>query len=625
LPYIISASKTERQNLSTESLIVELDARTAKLDAKLKNTNEKLDDLTRSSNNADSGLKKLGGGAKIVGSAILKTGAAVLALGTAVGAMVLGAANGRRELEQLSRMAKTSEQDFKALAFATSQFGINAEQIADITKDISDRVGEFVTAGTGTFQDLGDALKLTKEQTRALAVEFQDLSGEQVISRVTKELQDAGVSGDQTTTVLESLGNDLSKLKPLFADNSKELNVLKTRFEAVNGTLQITAGQAEKLQGVATSFDLLKNSFGNASTAISATLAPVVDDFFNDIIDIVPGATQTIIDFANAFLDAENITSIAGVNKEIAASLQQIADKDALIATQIGRNLQVQVKLRDEEQLRLDALNAQLIVLTEQERLADAGRNRGGQIGGESGGELSPLVMADEEEKRLEALREFTMTRAELLDSQLLADIERLELAAETFGLKDEELYAKRLELVRNFNEQKSSLENDGADDFEKASDKEVRANEKAANEKLSKQQSGIRAGMALNTLLFEDNKAISAGLIVADTAAAIMASLRINPYDYFNVGLIATTGAIQLANALSSSKGGGGSTSNPTGGGAGQQTTQPVENFNDQGATITNISDGVSTRQSLVIEFNDEVVDAISRQIQKSQSDGRT
>jgi tetrahydromethanopterin S-methyltransferase subunit G len=620
--YITSANKTERQNLTTESLIVELDARTAKLDAKLNSTNDKLDKLTEKSNKSDEGLKKLGSGAKMAGTAILQTAAAAVALSGAVTAIVLSSAKGRRELELLAKQAKTTTSDFQALAFAASRYGINAEQIGDISKEISLKVAEFSTAGTGAFQDYADVLQLTKTQAREAANEFENMSSQEILGLMVSRMEEAGASAGDMAFAIDSLASDSERLIPLFIGNSKELQELKKRFDDVNKSLQITGTQAEALRDVSNTFTLLSSSAGNATTAISATLAPVLDDFFNDIIDIVPEATQTIINFINSFLDAENISSIAGVNKQIKDVNESITETTEIMIGQIPRmKVGSEAQLRRDNQ-RLKELEAQLVVLTDQEKkLADVNRLSGGQIGGESGDSLTPLVMADEEEKRLETLRQFTMTRAELLDAELVADIQRLELAAETFGLKDQELYERRLEIIRDFAGRKESLENDGVDEFKDGTEEETEAGEKAAAKKLNQQQTGIRAGMALNTLLFEDNKAIAAGLIVADTAAAIMASLKIQPFNYVNVGLLAATGAVQVANALSSSKGGGGSLSAPTA--APQQSLQ--QSFNDQGTTITDISDGEVTSQRLVIEFNDEVVDAISRQIQKSQSDGRT
>jgi hypothetical protein len=607
--------------LTTASLTVELNARTAKLDAKLNSTNDKLDKLTQSSEKSDSGLRKLGAGAAVVGSAIIKTAAAAVALGSAVSAIVLSSAKSRRELELLAKQAKTTTSDFQALSFATNKYGINAEQIGDISKDIADKVGEFSAAGTGAFQDYADVMKLSKDEARAAANEFEGLSSQEILGKMVSRMEDASVSGDKMTFVLESLGNDASRLIPLFSNNSRELTDLKKRFDDVNNSLQITGTQAAALQDVSNTFTLLTSSAGNATTAISATLAPVLDDFFNDIIAVVPDATQTIIDFINSFLDAENISSIAGVNKEILKVNESITETTEIMIGQIPRmKVGSEAQLRRDNQ-RLKELEAQLVVLTDQEKkIEDVNRLSGRQIGGEVVTPIDSgtgLGTGDEIQAIADRFKEEETLLAEKLvrELQIIGDNNELKIELER------EFAEKINEIREEANQKKASLESTSVDEFKDGTEEETRANKKAADKKLNQQQSAIRAGMALNTLLFEDNKAIAAGLIIADTAAAIMASLKISPFDYVNVGILATTGAVQVANALSSSKGGGGSLSAPTA--APQQS--PQQSFNDQGTTITDISDGEVTSQRLTIEFNDEVVDAISRQIQKSQSDGRT
>ena len=621
--------------MATEPLIVELDARTAKLDAKLAKTDERMDKLDDSVKKTDGSLKKFGGVAKGVGAVILKTGAAAIALGTAVSAMVLSAASGRKELEQMARMANTTEQESKSLSFATSQFGINAEQIADITKDISDRLGEFATAGTGTFQDYADVMGMTKEEARAVAMEFQNLSGDEVIGNMVKNMESVNATGAQMTFVLESMGNDLSKLKPLFADNSAQLTLLRERFVKVNESMSITQHQADGLKEVSTTFDLMTSSFGNATTAISATLAPVMDDFFNDVINVVPTATQAIVDFVNSFLEAENIQSVSAATKRVEDSINDLAQAETELESLIAKRKRTAARFDpdrvaqrakqneiDAERTLLAELQARLVVLKDIEKLEDAKVLEGDQIGGATGGELDPLVLADEEKKKLEALKQFTMTRAELLDAELVADIERLELAAETFKLKDEELSERRLEIIRDFAQKKEALESDSIDQFKDGTKEEVEADKIAAQEKLGQQQTAIRAGMALNTLLFEDNKAIAAGLIVANAATAIMRSLAINPYDYANVALIAATGAIQLANALSSSKGGG-STSSPSGG-----APPPQSNFEPETADFelnsATTGGSVSTTINFGVDSGDELIDAIATALNKAQREGR-
>jgi hypothetical protein len=673
----------ERQTLSTESLIVELDARTAKLDAKLNSTNDKLDKLTDKSEKADSGLRKFGSGAKVAAGVVLKTAAAATALAAAVTAIVVSSAKGRRELELLAKQAKTTTSDFQALSFATNTYGINGEQIADISKDIADKVGEFSAAGTGAFQDYADVMKLTKDEARATAQEFEGLSSQEILGTMVSRMEDASVSGDKMTFVLESLGNDASRLIPLFKGNSKELLELKKRFDDVNSSLQITGTQAEALRDVSNTFTLLTSSAGNATTAISATLAPVLDDFFNDIIAIVPDATQTIINFINSFLDAENISSISGVNKEIEKVNESIKQTTETMIGQVPRMRAGSEAQLASDQLRLKELEAQLVALTDQEKkLEDVNRLSGGQIGGEvadisesglgTGDEIQAIadrfkleetllaeklvrelqiigdnnelklelekefekniasLRAEEEERKVElklaelesqspldSLREFTMTRAELLDAELINDIERLELAAETFGLKDEELYAKRLELVRKFNEQKLSLEKNSMDSKDKDNKTEVKWSDSAAKSQLD-------TGTQLLTSLGNNSKAahkIKQGLAIGNTIMTTAENINEQFPNPIGMTLAGLTGAAQLAAITSSTPDGGGSLSAPPA----VPEQAPQQSFNDQGTTITDISDGESISQALVIEFSDEVVDAISRQIQKSQSDGRT
>ena len=359
--------------MSTEQLIIELDARTAKLDAKLKKVEKQLDGVDDSTKKVDGSLKKVGKVAGVAGAAILKTGAAATALATALTAIVLSSAKNRRELELLAGQAKTSTSDFQALSFATSKYGIDAEKIADISKDIADRIGEFSAAGTGAFQDYADVMKLSKDQAREAAQEFEGLSSQEILGKMVSRMEDASVSGDKMTFVLESLSGEASKIIPLFKGNSSELKELKKRFNDVNDSLQITGKQADALRDVSNTFTLMTSSIGNATTAISATLAPAFDDFFNSVIRVVPSATKAIIDFTNSFLDPEDINSVAGV-------LKQLEDSEERLSTKLRRsendNLNTNLKEAVEaEEKRIEGLKAQLLILKEHEKnIAEVGK-----------------------------------------------------------------------------------------------------------------------------------------------------------------------------------------------------------------------------------------------------------
>jgi hypothetical protein len=598
--------------MATEELIVKLDAKTAKLDAKLKKSTDGLEKLENKTNRADGGLKKLGGGAKIAGAAILKTAVAAAALAGAVSAMVISSANGRRELELLAKQAKTSAQDFQALSFATSRYGINAEQIADISKDIADKVGEFSAAGSGAFQDYIDVMKITKDEARAAAREFEGLSSQEILGTMVSRMEEANVSGDKMTFVLESLGNDASRLIPLFKGNSKELLELKKRFNDVNDSLQITGTQAAALQDVSNTFTLMTSSMGNASTAISATLAPVFDDFFNDIIKIVPEATQTIINFVNSFLDAENITSIAGVNKEIEDGQKRIELLTKKQANSIGRmrkshtiNLELEIKRREE-------LEAQLVVLEDQKKsIEDAQTLKGGKIGGEGGDPLPEGGLGTIDE--IQEIEDRFKLEEELLAEKLARE---LEMIGENLELRRKltDAFASDVQIMEFKREKERGKE----------VDKEKKDEKDRYDYKIDQASGFVYAAQILNSTIGGDNKILAAGLIVADTATAVMKSLSMNPYDYANVAVLVATGIAQLANVGSSSPSGaasggsGGSSIGP------QQSREPDFQPESSSLEFTDTTDSGAATFNLTVPDGDEIGEAIANWLSKAQNEGR-
>ena len=605
--------------MSTEQLIIELDARTAKLDAKLKATENRLNDLGEATSEADTRLGKFTFSAKSAAGVVITAGKALVVLASALTAMALSSAKNRRELELLASQAKTSTSDFQALSFATSKYGIDAEKIADISKDIADKIGEFSAAGTGAFQDYADVMKLSKDQAREAAQEFEGLSSQEILGKMVSRMEDASVSGDKMTFVLESLGSDASMLIPLFKGNSSELKELKKRFDDVNKSLQITGTQAEALRDVSNTFTLMTSSIGNATTAISATLAPVFDDFFNDIIEIVPDATQTIIDFVNSFLDAENITSIAGVTKEIAASNKEIAMQKGIIDKGLNpRATKAAERILKAEKERKEELEAQLAVLQEQEKsLENAKRLKGGEIGGEDG---APGSLTGDE---LEGLRKFSMTRAELLDQQFVDDLDRLLLAGEHLGLTEEEQYARRLEIIRDFAKNKELLEKKEL----KNKDKNLKTENKwstSANKKLMDQGTDLLTSLGNNSKTAHKIKqGLAASNAFMNTAEGVTDALA--EQNYPSAALIAATGAVQIAAILSSSPNspGGSSVSTPSAPPPSQQ--QPDFQPETSSLEFTDTTDTGQTTFNLTVPDGDEIGQALANWINKAQTEGRT
>ena len=107
----------------------------------------------------------------------------------------------------------------------------------------------------------------------------------------------------------------------------------------------------------------------------------------------------------------------------------------------------------------------------------------------------------------------------------------------------------------------------------------------------------------------------LAAGNTIMTTAENINEQFP-NPAGMASAALV---GATQLATIISSTADGGGTITTPS-----VSTETTTESYNEQSATVTDISgDSIST-QRLVIEFSDEAVDAVGRHVKKAESDGR-
>ncbi|AUR90485.1 coil containing protein [Vibrio phage 1.144.O._10N.286.45.B3] len=621
--------------MSEESLVVKLKGDTADLDKKIDSSTKGLNELDDATKKSDKSLASMGKVAGVAGGAVLGVAKAAIAVGAALTTMITLTAKGEQELQALSRQAKTTTGEFEALAFATKQYGINAEQVADISKDISDKLGEFASTGTGAFQDFADVTGKTTEEAQALAAEWQNLSSQQVIQEIANQLEDAGASANETTFVFESLGNDLSKLTPLFANNGKELTELTKRYNDVNAALSITQQEAEGLTEAATSFDLLTETLGNATKVISAQLAPALNEFFNGVIDVVPGATQVIVDFINTFRDAENIENIDSLNRlidEQTASIDELTKKKNDYVGVAGYNrdanadeIITKARLNGEiltETQRLDELIAKRDEALEQQKtIADAAEGSGGTIGGSIG---STSGSTDGGNSDLDELIDGLKTEEQIRGEQYAKDLETAAGHAELL----KEIERQYLEDVRMMREEAAAKDQARLDEQTsyyadilkqqgKIDAENVSAIEKGSKDKSKSEEAYLDAAITTGNALFEDQKAIKAGLVVVDTAAGISKAFAELPYPAALAASasIAATGVAQLAAITSASKGGGSTSS-----------AVPAESLPDEVPELeAQNSDLNGSNQTVTIRFDEstELGVAFNNAIERSRQDG--
>ncbi len=604
------------------------------LQTEIKATTKDLGKLNDESKSSSISTSDIGKAAKTAGGAVLKLSKAAIAVGTALTTMITLTAKGEQELQALSRQAKLTTGEFEALAFATKQYGINAEQIADISKDISDKLGEFAATGSGAFQDFADVTGKTTEEAQALAAEWQNLSSQQVIQEIANQLEEAGASANETTFVFESLGNDLSKLTPLFADNGKELQTLTDRYNDVNAALSITQAEAEGLQEAATSFDLLTETLGNSAKLISSQLAPALNEFFNGVIDVVPEATQVIVDFINTFRDAENIENIDSLNRlidEQQVSIDELTRKrDEYVGKsngyisaeqdEVATKARINAELQEEIQRQDELIKKRDEALEQQNKIADAAKGQGGAISSTLGAgstdsssndQLQALLdrFKSEEELLLEKYekeREIAAGNNELLLQLEQEYLENRKLLRDEADEEERQRLQDQNDYYAEILNQQGKIDKENSDSIDKNNDAKRKSDE-----------AYVDAAVSLGNTLFEDNKAVKAGLVVVDTAAGISKAFAELPYPAALAASasIAATGVAQLAAIQSASKGGGSTTA-----------AVPAEQVDETPPTLeAQNTDLNNSNQTITIKFDEstELGVALNNAINQAKQDG--
>lgn len=152
-------------------------------------------------------------------AALAGIGAAAVTAGLGVGAagfQLLKSTS--RQITETDRWAKSlriSTQELLAWQFAAEKAGVSGDQMADIFKDIGDKIGDAVLNKSGEAVDALNALGLSAEKLSKVSPDKQLLAIGESLGKIA--------TNAEKTTILESLGNDLSKLLPLFDNNNEKL------------------------------------------------------------------------------------------------------------------------------------------------------------------------------------------------------------------------------------------------------------------------------------------------------------------------------------------------------------------------------------------------------------------
>ncbi|HFF0247933.1 TPA: phage tail tape measure protein [Klebsiella pneumoniae] len=257
--------------------------------------------------------------AKEVSSAIIAVGAAAATAAVGIGAaglsIVKNTAQQVTEADRWAKSLKMSTQDLLSWQYAAEQTGLTGDNIADIFKDINDKVGDAVLNKSGEAAQALDTLGLSAKKLSEQSPDKQLMAISEALQKIPSQ---AG-----KTNILESLGNDLSKMLPLFENNNEKLK----QFIQLSKDFGIAPPQEDidNLVKINQFFQDIEASARGLKMEIASGLAKVdltpLQSGLDDIRDVFtdPAVLQGLSDLVGEAI------SLAGVVGRIAGGLGTIA------------------------------------------------------------------------------------------------------------------------------------------------------------------------------------------------------------------------------------------------------------------------------------------------------------
>lgn len=192
--------------------------------------------------------------------------------------MVKGAAAAGREIDQLSKLSATSATEFQRQAYATQQLGISNEKLADIFKDVQDKIGDFMQTGAGPMADFFEQIA---PKVGVTADQFRNLGGPDALQLYVSSLEKANLSQNEMTFYLEAIASDSALLLPLLKNNGKAMKEMGDEAERLGAVLDDETIRANKefayqLDRLNASLTSLKMNIGSA---VIPQISRLIDEF----------------------------------------------------------------------------------------------------------------------------------------------------------------------------------------------------------------------------------------------------------------------------------------------------------------------------------------------------------
>ncbi len=214
------------------------------------------------------GFKSVKNGLKGIRSGINNTSVqlGVLAGVTGLGAIVTSSINAGSELLKLSSTVNASVKELSQWQYAGEQVGIEGDKMADIFKDVQDKIGDLAVTGGGGAIDMFEKLNLNIQ-------DFVGLSAPEQLTKIGAAL-DGVATESEKIFFMEALAGDASRLLPLLKNNGEELK--KLAQEADDLGISMDRLEAEKLRAAQKAIGDAGKAIEGVGNKIAVKLAPFI-------------------------------------------------------------------------------------------------------------------------------------------------------------------------------------------------------------------------------------------------------------------------------------------------------------------------------------------------------------
>ena len=233
--------------------------------------------------------------------------AAAAALAAAVVSMTRSTVAAANEIDQLSQVANAAPEVFQRWSAASATVGIEQEKLADILKDVNDRVGDFLQTGGGPMADFFENIA---PRVGVTADQFARLSGPEALQLYVDSLERAGVSQQEMTFYLEAMASDATRLIPLLQNGGAEMTRLGAQAQALGAVLDTDAIAAMRRSELA--LVSIGQVFTGVRNRIAVALAPSLEAVANAFVALASSTSPISRAFDTVLANLDRLGIYAG-------------------------------------------------------------------------------------------------------------------------------------------------------------------------------------------------------------------------------------------------------------------------------------------------------------------------